>query len=273
MIFNIHSTDEARDTLYRFTSIPFSDWEKEDKFYHDYEYCDKFLKVTIRKYGNNLPRFEDIDFVISHITTSGNSCQSIRDKGLTDLVSAYSAKDSELRMFIEQHGIDIWLDRKCLKYGDRYFDISFGNPPNSWKTEAYRAWLVGRKFYYDSWINGFLQISPSDVYLGNVHRRPEILKNIDDLLGLRLSEEWAQAHSTYEVRAKVSWNNIVCTSGQPTSEGKALSYLSWAYNAAYGGKSSIVVMLKEGIRIPAQDIISVKPFTTWNKSSIKAGAK
>ncbi len=64
MIFNIHSTDEARDTLYRFTSIPFSDCEKESKFHHDYEYCDKFLKVTIRKYGNNLPRFEDIDFVI-----------------------------------------------------------------------------------------------------------------------------------------------------------------------------------------------------------------
>lgn len=263
MLFNIHTEKDAQDTLKHITAIPFSVWERENAHFDEYEYCDDFLEATIKKYGKTLPRFNDIDFVISHITTSANACRGIKENGLTDLASVYRSPDSELRIFIEQHKIEIRLDRNCLKYGDRYFDISFDDRPDSSDTEAYNAWLVGRKFYYDFCVNGFLQIDPESTYLGCVHKRPEILKNIDDLLHLRLSEEWARSHSTYAVIAKVSGRNLVCDSEQPSSDGKVLSYLCRAYDAAYGGKSTIVTMLKDNIQVPAQDILQINPFPLW----------
>lgn len=266
MLFNIHAEKEAQDTLKRLTSIPFSVWKGESAHFNEYTYCDDFLEATIKKYGTLLPRFDDIDFVISHITTSANACREIKENGLIDLGSVYKSPDSELRMFIERHGIEIRLDCNCLKYGNRYFDISFDNLPglsDTEDTETYKAWLVGRRFNYDFCVNGFLQIDPKSIYPGYVHKRPEILQNIDDLLHLNLSKEWAQSHSTYEVIAKVSGRNLVCDSEQPTSDGKVIYYLCQAYNAAYGDRSTIVEILKNNIQIPARDILQINPFPFW----------
>lgn len=266
MLFNIHTEKEAQDTLKRLTSIPFSVWKGESAHFNEYMYCDDFLEATIKKYGTSLPRFDDIDFVISHITTSANACREIKENGLIDLGSVYKSPDSELRMFIERHGIEIRLDCNCLKYGNRYFDISFDNLPglsDTEDTETYKAWLIGRRFNYDFCVNGFLQIDPKSIYPGYVHKRPEILQNIDDLLHLNLSKEWAQSHSTYEVIAKVSGRNLVCDSEQPTSDGKVIYYLCQAYNAAYGDRSTIVAILKNNIQIPARDILQINPFPFW----------
>ena len=90
MLFNIHAEKEAQDTLKRLTSIPFSVWERESAHFNEYKYCDDFLEATIKKYDKSLPRFDDIDFVISHITTSANACREIKENGLIDLGSVYN---------------------------------------------------------------------------------------------------------------------------------------------------------------------------------------
>lgn len=101
-------------------------------------------------------------------------------------------------------------------------------------------------------------------YWGEVHRRPEIPSDIDDLLNTHLSDEWERTHEPFEVVAKVDRHEICYFSDDDQSdEEKVMAYVVMAYNAALNGLSEEILLMKNGVQIPPEDILEIKPLACW----------
>lgn len=244
MIYDIRTTEYAKKTLTNLTGVPITVWKQYLGREDEYRYTDDLVADVINSHGH-LPRsYIDFEFVYLHVTTSSNGCESFRKHGILDLEQSYSCHDSELRMFLEKHDIHIDIDNRMLIYREQEFDITFGVCPRR-NTEAYNCWSVGRKFYYDFTTCGFLSVRRRSAYGGQVHQRPEILMNIDDLLGLNLSHEWMITHDSFEVVAKVSGDKIIYDSDDDQSDkDKVLNYLTRAYQTAFGEPSEKILLIK-----------------------------
>lgn len=263
MIYDIRTTEYAQKTLTNLTGIPISVWKKYLGRESDYEYTDDLVAAVINSHGCLPCSYKDFEFVYFHMTTSSNGCASFRKHGILDLNQSYTCHDSELRTFLEEHDIHINIDERTLIYREHEFDITFGACPRQ-DTEAYKCWSLGRKFYYDYTTCGFLSVWERGSYGGQVHKRPEILMNIDDLLGLRLSHEWIYTHDSYEVVAKVSGDKIIYDSDDDQSdEDKVLNYLTKAYWTAFGEPSENILLIKNHIQIPPMDILEIMPMERW----------
>ena len=263
MIYDIRTTEYAQQTLTNLTGVPITVWEQYLGHEREYTYTDDLVADVIKSHGY-LPRsYRDFKLVYFHVTTSANKCVSFRKYGILDLRQSYSCYDSELRTFLEKHDININLDERILIYREQEFDITFGVCPRQ-DSKAYKCWSIGRKFYYDYTTCGFLSVWEQSSYGGQVHRRPEILMNIDELLGLNLSREWVATHDSYEIVAKVSGEKIIYDSDDNQSDkDKVLNYLTKAYLTAFGEPSENTLLIKNNIQIPPMDIIEIKPMGHW----------
>ncbi|KEI08613.1 hypothetical protein Z957_06915 [Clostridium sp. K25] len=238
-------------------------WKQYLGHEHEYKFTDYLVADVIKCNGYMPCSCKDLEFIYFHVTTSANICTSFRKHGILDLKQSYLCNDSELRIFLENHDIHINLDDRILIYGEQEFDITFGDCPSR-NTEAYNCWSIGRKFYFDYTICGFLSVTERSAYGGQVHRRPEILKDIDKLFGLNLSREWMSTHDSYEVVAKVSGEKVIYDSDENQSdEDKILYYLTKAYLTAFSEPSENILMLKNNIQIPPRDIVKIKPMKYW----------
>lgn len=263
MIYDIRTSEYAQQTLTNLTGVPISVWEQYLGREHEYKYTDYLVEEVIKSYGYFPHSYRDFEFIYFHVTTSANRCASFRSHGILDLRQSYLCQDSELRVFLEKHGIHIDLDERILVYHGQEFDISFGACPRQ-DTEAYKRWSIGRKFYYDYTTCGFLSIWERSSYGGQVHLRPEVLMDIDDLLGLNLSREWTSTHNSYKIVARVSGEKIVYDSDDNQSdEDKVLNYLTKAYWNAFGEPSENILLIKNHIQIPPKDILEIKSMEYW----------
>lgn len=265
MIYDIRSTEHAQRTLSSLTSVPTSIWERYLHHERDYTYIDDLVADVIDTHGYLPDSYQNFKFIYFHVTTSANECLSIQRYGLLDLKQAYSSPDSELKTFLEERDIHIDLEEKLLIYGDQTFDITFhsGFRPRQ-DTIAQACWGIGRKFYYDFTSCGFLSVWERSPYGGQVHHRPEILSDIEKLLKLRLSQEWALTHKPYEIVAQVSGEKIVYDGDDGQSErDKVLTYLTTAYLTAFGEPSEKILLIKNNVQIPPEDIIEIKPLSHW----------
>lgn len=263
MVYDIRTTENAKQTLVNLTSVPLTVWESYVDRENEYNSIEDLVLDITKKHGCLPENFRTFQFVFFHVTTSANKCESFFEHGILDLKKSYLCADSELRCFLENHGVYIDLDAQMLKYNRKKYDITFGECPSE-DTEAYYRWSIGRKFYYDYAACGFLSISEKIPYGGLVHCSPEILSDIDILLNLNLSDIWKTTHSPYEVVAKVSGNRIVYDGDDELSEtDKVIGYLTDAYYTAFGAPSEKFLLLKNGIQIPPKDILEIKPFEHW----------
>lgn len=267
MTYDIRSTEYAQQTLSALTGVSIPTWESYLDHEREYAYPDDLVADVIDTHGHLPDSYMDFEFIYFHVTTSANGCASIQRHGLLDLKRAYSCQDSELRRFLEEHDIYIDLDKKTLAYRDQAFDITFysGIRPRQDAT-ASNCWSIGRKFYFDFTSCGFLSVWERQPYGGQVHRRPEILSDIDKLLNLRLSQEWTLTHEPYEIVAKVSGEKIVYDGDDEQSEKeKVLYYLTKAYWTAFGEPSEEILLIKNNVQIPPKDIIEIKPLSHWRQ--------
>lgn len=265
MIYDIRTTEYAKQTLTNLTGVPIPVWEQYLGHEHKYEYTDYLVAEVINSHGYFPLSYRDFEFVYFHVTTSANGCASFRKHGILDLKHSYSCHDSELREFLEKHDIHIDLDERILTYRRQRFDINFGACPRR-DTEAYKRWSIGRKFYYDYTTCGFLSVWERKPYGGQVHRRPEILMDIDNLLRLNLSHEWMENHDSYEIVAKVSGEKIIYDSDDNQSDkDKVLNYLTKVYFTAFGEPTEKVILIMNHLQIPPLDILEIKPMQHWKK--------
>lgn len=262
-IYDIRSSECATHTLVDITGVPRAIWDQYLSREGEYEYIEYLVEDAVQTYGHLPHSYKDLDFVFFHVTTSANQCTSYSKHGLLNLKQAYLNEDSELKKFLAKHNIHIDLDAQTMIHNGKDFDISYGAPPME-NTEAYYRWELGRKFFYDYTICGFLSVSEECPYDGQVHRRPEILKNIDRILRLQLSREWARTHIPYEITLKVNGQQIVYDGDDAYSEkDKIIYYLTKAYLTAFGGPSEIELLLQNNIQIPPSDILDIRPLSHW----------
>lgn len=267
MIYDIRDSDKAARTLERITGVSSDVWSAErikDTCRIDYTDVDKDIGRIIKRNNGYIPRVNDLEMVITHVTTSGNGCSSILKNGIIDLRKAYQKSDSELRIFLESKGIDIQLESNCLKYNGKNYDISFKARPRYSESEEYAAWLVGRKFYYDFTVCGFFSINDKRPYGGNVHRRPEILWELDNLLKTDLQQKWMQSHQAYEIVFKVPFRDIIYSGWDSDTEEKVMSYLTDAYMCVSTEPDTKEVLCKSGVEILPDQILECNRFTLWN---------
>lgn len=267
MIFDIHTKQAAQQTLFRLTGISSEIWERDLHHECDFMLQDDFVEDMISKYGNRrLPSsYMDMTFVFFHVTTSADGCAAIIQNGLLDLNYAYKCKESELRRFLDSHDINIDLESAILYYQGHEYNIYYGMCPRNHRSEEYKCWSVGRKFYYDYTICGFLSAREHHPYGGQVQRRPEILWDIDELLKTRLSDEWEQTHRPYEIVAKVCGENICYPYDDNVPErDKVMAYVVMAYNEAFYESGENILLLKNEVHIPPADILEINPLSIWN---------
>lgn len=179
--------------------------------------------------------------------------------------NSYLCPKSELRQFLDAHNITIDLSKHFLSYAGNKYDIEFGSCPKS-NTKEFCCWSVGRKFYYDFSICGFLSIWDISPYGGLVHARPEVLMNLDKLLNLSLSREWTNTHTPYQVTAKAPGDMIIYDGddGRNDTE-KVIYYLTKAYDTAFGAPREEILLIKNDLQIPPQNIIDISPFVHWQR--------
>lgn len=260
-LYDIRDSNSALHTLEELTGVERSIWKNGPQHQAEFEYDEKLVESIIESHGHFPDDYETWTFVFSHITTSAEDCESIRKEGILDLKRAYSCPDSELRRFLTEKGVLISLSEHALSYQKKLYDISYGRCPPASSGKAYARWSIGRKFFYDFTVCGFLSVKDYNAYLGYVHRRPEILSNIDDLLGLNLSREWELNHSPYEIVAEISGTDILCENDTLCPKDKTLNYLLKAYHGAVNPPSEEIILLKNDIQVPPEQIKIINPLT------------
>lgn len=177
--YDIRSSANACKTLVELSGVELSTWEKYVGHEREYRYTDDLVEDVIKTYGQLPKNYLDFDFIYFHVTTSANNCASIKKYGILDLKQAYLCKESEIRIFLDQHGVLLNLDKGLLTFNGRTYDITFrsGNCPRT-GTQEYLCWSIGRKFYFDYTTCGFLSVWERSLYGGQVHCRPEILWDV-----------------------------------------------------------------------------------------------
>lgn len=268
LLFDIRDEEKAAKTLERLTGVNATYWYIErikNNGRYDYTDADKDIERIISRNKGHYPQLCDLELVITHLTTSNNGCRSILDVGIIDLKKAYTNTRSELRRFLEQHGIEIRLDACCLKYNEKYYDISYEECPWDNESEEYAAWSVGRKFYYDFTVCGFLSINSKRPYSGMVHRRPEILWDIDKLLCTNLQTEWVRIYKSYEVVFKIPVLDTIYNGRDTESEQEMIMhYLLDAYMCISSGPDTEEILCKNGIEVCPNQILECNRFTMWD---------
>lgn len=263
-LYDIRTSANALSTLVNFTQVVSPIWERYISRERDYQYLEGLVEDVICKHGSFPENYEKWIFTYFHVTTSANECASIKKHGLLDLKNSYRCADSELRIFLDNKGIEIDTDNCTLKYKGEKYDISYGRCPSSFDKVAHSCWAIGRKFYYDYTTCGFLSVWDLSPYGGYVHCRPEILSDIDNLLNLTLSQEWHVSHDPYEVVALVQGTDIVYDGeNEQSNKDKILNYLTKAYNTAFGSPHEEIILLKNHIQVPPHNIVDINPLSCW----------
>lgn len=224
---------------------------------NDYEFY-SFLDSN----GIILPRLKDINVVFSHITTSANECANYRTYGILSLVDTYRCEDSELRQFLTSENIEINIDFLCLKHNDKYYSIDYEDIEHSGSSEESNELRIGWRFSKDAGICGFLHINEKDTYLGNVHKRPEVLSDIDNLLNLNLSKKWEETHQPYEIIASVSGNQIDTFGDADEDWIKRRLYQTFCV-ATSAELTVDDFQCKKGEIIRPEQIININDFNLW----------
>ncbi len=266
MIYDIRNEDLALRTLERLTGVKCDIWEEEvDRNIHriDFSTIDEEILKTIRKHKGILPKLQDIEAVAIHLTTSNNGCLSIREHGLIDLKEVYNNPESELRQFLTSNGISIFLNDGILQFNGNDYDINCNARHVYSGSPEYKAWCVGNKLYNDYAVCGFFSINPEDVYAGNVHRRPEILFDLDGLLGTDLENLWIQNHQSYEIVFLVPLEDTIYSGYAEKYEDVVLSYIYYAFMTVLQGPDTKHVVCKDGVNISPESIKDISRFCMW----------
>lgn len=249
MIYDIRTKEDARATLEALTGIPFAVWEREEETASS---SDQHIEDVLRRYGRRLNHITE--FVFTHLTSSANGCAAIRKYGLTDLCRSYENNESELRQFLDEKGIILNLRHQTLSWNGGLYSIAFRGSSLLMTDEEQALSRIGYRFFRDQCVCGFLSLGTT-AYLTHVEEKPEILIDISNFIGMDIAGEWKYTHESYAVSAKVRAEEIV-------REGDDLSYASLAYWNSFDVNQN-VLLCKDGVQIPPEDILSIEPFTGW----------
>jgi hypothetical protein len=150
------------------------------------------------------------------------------------------------------------LEHETIKINGINESIHYYSPlPFNLNDRDSALWAIGRKFYYDFCICGFLSIESKNPYGGYVHYRPEIIMNISQVCSMDLERIWKDVHESYLVKFLSPYKNMVNVFSENDSEERIRESLLFKafWNTLYENEE--VILLKNNILVPPEDIINV----------------
>lgn len=264
LVIDIREKPFALQTLSSFSGLDIVSVRKMIELFSGRDEAE--ISSSLESFSNIPSNIDDTDFVFTHITSSAEQCKSIRNNGVLNLAAAYRNSSSELRIFLDAHDIDIRIDYQCIKYKNDYYSIEYDpyDCPAEWETEAYNGWLVGRKFVLDPGICGFMVYDTSHPYLGRVHECPEILRDLDRLLGTGLAEEWKKTSHPYAITCRVPGRFIEIDQNGLNIHEAMIRYLEKAIWVAISGPTfEETVQCWQHTVVRPEMIINIEPFKEW----------
>ncbi len=252
MLYDISTFDKCFETMEYMTDFKY--WRNLFDVYL-YRYVDEPERMKTEmmdKYNIRLKKipYEEISFVLQHVTTSADNCESIRKNGIHDLGWTYSHR-TELREFLDKHDIILDVEGKHLyQHGEeKQTQILKKNS------------MVWYKFFDDPFVCGNFQIDKEHPYGGNVHLRPEIIYNIDSVIDGNIEYEWIETHKAYIVFTKASLIKMKVFLCMNPNENNLLDKLfSYAFNSIFYNdiSSDRIGILERNEFIPPSDILRIE---------------
>lgn len=208
----------------------------------------------------------DIFLTSLHLTTTGDNLASIKKMGLVNLQKAITL-ETPFKNFLVEHGIVFNVEEKFIKYKEKIFDISQSYNAN---LEDPVQWII-YKLFIDFSTTSFFSVEDATEYLGEVHKRPEFLKNVAEWIGApEIIDEWVEKTDCYVIkyRAKLedysaaSFNINVRNMNQHSMDTTELQKRLWIINKAldnqrYGYKDLCFSYMNPEVSIPYSNFISV----------------
>lgn len=197
-------------------------------------------------------KYEDIDFVMTHVTTSDNQCKDILEKGIQANHEVYKNVNSQLRRYLDKYGVSInFEEQSILCKGKSFF---YKDEQNDEDEEISKAL---NQLFYDFSVCGFKSVN--EVQYTCLKNRPELIDKISNQFNLNMSSEWTKQSKPYMISALVKNVDIFCGSFfEKTIE----ELLYEAYKQA-NRESSKRIILKDNINVSIDDIIELKPLSFW----------
>lgn len=268
LVYNITDKENSIQTIELLTGI------KKERFFLNLLEANVFNIPIDDVFNNFMSEFqvdlnfsvEDLMCRVQHITTSGNECKNIVENGLNDLKSSYLDKNSEIRIFLDNNRIKFDIDNEKIIIKGREKSIHYTKEKSFDLTnEEEKLWSIGRKFYFDFCVCGFYSIDYTHMYGGNVHRRPEIIYNIDELIHMDLEKKWENTHKPFIVEFNVPLKDIAYL---PDDEDELKEdLLREAINNSLYDNQEKIVLLKNGVNIPPNNIVAIRELKKINNST------
>lgn len=199
----------------------------------------------------------DIKFRFMHCTTRLGDIEKVKNDGLNDLVTALETAGTDLHDFLATYGIFITPNQTIKLKGK---EISF-------KELKDKNRFLYNRLTNDTMICGFLLYNQNQVYSANVHERPEVLKNINELMNLEfnldinLEEDWQSLCKPYTVYVEL---NATKTTFFNDYKKEAINYLLvCALDAAKGNTFDEFIYLKRDQKVDTKEIVKVEPRSIW----------
>ena len=271
MEFNLQTPDTAYSFLLNFLQITGE------------EYIDKYIIECDSNYEKfwhqNFKFINAIDIHKCHIRAfhivgSLDDCAEIKRNGLKNLQKVLS-EDTLLSCLLRENHVCFDIENHILYHGDKKINIDYDNSCRQSEYNEINKKIehLAHRIYYDYCVNGFMSNDNVFSYGTDIHKRPEFLLRLVDLLpDLKpLEESWYHKSKSYEIaffayieqlhRFNFELDN---NNDSPYDGWSGLSddqkikkwMLSHAMERANGNITESYLYVKDEIDIPPKQIIS-----------------
>ncbi|WP_414733907.1 hypothetical protein [Acetobacterium carbinolicum] len=197
MIFDIQSIASSEKFIEEFFNTPII----------------KLIEKYIIQYNSNFDEFwiankeyidsvdiSDLKFKVIHVTSNMDECSEIRTNGIKNLQRVLSEKTT-LYTLLSNHGIQFDIKNRILINKDRVIDIDYKKYCNRGNLSDYdkKVKNIARKVYTDYQVNGFFSIKDPISYGTNIHKRPEFIFNLVELIPelRKMENHWVENSKGY----------------------------------------------------------------------------
>lgn len=210
LLYDITSVENAFDTIYHLTGVSIQNINQfiSQSIITD-EFCLDGTNLTganfIDKFNISSDIHDTLLICALHYTSNNDNSCAIKKYGLRDLKFSLT-EDTPLKLFLADNGFNFDIINHTMYYNGRSYNIFYERQVSIVDNPLQG---IARKIFYDNGLSCFLYLKDITRYLGNVHKRPEILYNIDQFAPkLNLSYKWMKQCKSYEIKFMTSFNQF-----------------------------------------------------------------
>lgn len=271
MIYDIRTTDAARNSVYEMTGMT------------AYEFFQEYVIESTRDFDEFWDRNEkridaidisDLKIIGFHVVSSLDECAEIKKNGLWNLQRVLTG-DTMLKRVLEQYGLTFDVVNKTMIYKGQTWDVNperYVGREDLTEEEELLDWISNR-IYYDYCVDGFFFCDDVTTYGTDIHKRPEIILNIVNMFPdlSEMEDWWKENGKTYEVVFYATPEQIMRDFFGLPKEDEEYPFQYWyelsneqkikkkllslAIEGMYGGLRKQYLCIKDELSVPAEQII------------------